>query len=76
MKDMTGRSIEVRITEYRDNLLSLGEQLLATSKQMGAAEPNPLTDGARLYELIAGDLTKVIAGEELEGFAVEGVLPR
>lgn len=71
------RSLEVRITEYRDNLLSIADQLQTVIDQV-AAQGHPidptLPDGVKLYRLIGEDLTKVIAGEELKPFAVTGEL--
>jgi hypothetical protein len=80
---MTARSLEVRITEYRDNLRSIAGQIDVAVTQIEktpAAIENPdsmqaLRESVRLYNLIADDLTKVINGEELNRFAITGEIP-
>lgn len=79
----TPRSLEVRITEYRDNLLSIADQLVPLIQQVEVAAADldvpahvgPLHDAVKLYRIVADDLTKVISGEELGIFAVNGTLP-
>jgi hypothetical protein len=52
------RSLEVRLTEYRDSLVTLSVKLDQLRLRTG--------DPVRLYNVIAEELTHVIAGEELE----------
>ena len=79
---MTARSVEVRITEYRDNLVNIARQMDDVAAAVAGkvidgrvANTEPLLEGAKLYRTIADDLTKVIAGEELKGFVVTGEIP-
>lgn len=75
------RSLETRLTEYSTNLRSIADQLQNLVDQIEAARPdvNPETqearDGIRLYRLIADDIDKILAGEELATFIVTGNLP-
>ena len=74
------RPIEERLTEYRDMLLGLADQLeavlAATEKSISAEDSVSLRDGIRLYRIIAGeDLTKILSGEELSSFVVTGEMP-
>jgi hypothetical protein len=70
------RTLEARVSDYRDNLWSLADQLEALVKRLpnasGVAE---LTDSARLYRLIANDLAVLVAGEELSPFRITGTIP-
>lgn len=77
------RPLDVRLTEYRDGLLTTATQLEALLGRM----PKPKTPSqveARaglqaavdIYRIIAGeDLTKVLAGEELKQFVIYGEVP-
>lgn len=75
------RALEVRLAEYSTSLRSTAAQLVAIAEQVEALRPdeNPetqgLRDSARLESLIADDLDKILAGEELKGFIVIADLP-
>jgi hypothetical protein len=51
--------------------LTEAAQLLEAKYGKKAANTQHLHDGARLYVLVAEDVDKIIAGEELRPFAVE-----
>jgi hypothetical protein len=79
MSDNKVRPIEVRLKEYAEATRALNPQMIAVAEAAEAkfgkaANTEPLRDAARLYELIANDLDKILAGEELTPFRVEGVL--
>lgn len=75
------RPIETRLQEYSQNLRSIADQLDDVIQQVEAVrmdenpETQPLRDSIKLYRLIADDLDKVLAGEELRGFVITGELP-
>jgi hypothetical protein len=70
------RPLEERLTEYRDMLRGLIPQLKEVEARLApGVDPTPLRDGMRFYGLIATDLTKVLNGEAMERFRVEGILP-
>jgi hypothetical protein len=62
-----------RVTDYRDSLLHLVDQLGTLAAQL--PEPGILQDGIKLYSLVAGDLTTLLQGKELKPFMVTGILP-
>lgn len=77
----TPRSLEVRVTEYRDNLVSIASQMDELAARVAGhvingkpADTAPLQEGAKLYRTIAEDITKIIAGEDLKEFIVEGTI--
>lgn len=80
MTDSAPRSLEVRLTDYAASLHSVAEQIVFVAQQVEAANPdrNPgtqaLRDSARLQNLIADDLGKLLAGEELKAWKIEGTL--
>ncbi len=74
----TTRPLDVRLTEYRDILLKMADQLermltyapVAKSREQIEAQAG-LHSAVALYRIIAGDdLTKIIAGEELRSFVI------
>lgn len=67
------RPLVVRLTEYRDNLMSIADQLEDVGEATGT--PEVVADAVRLYLLIAGDLTQILDGDELRPFTVTGVIP-
>jgi hypothetical protein len=77
----TRRDLRDRVEEYEANLRSLASQLENVVKQVEVARPdvNPgtqeLRDTIRLYRLIADDITKILAGQELQPFIITGELP-
>ncbi len=66
------RSMEERLIEYRDAMISMSEQTVEMANRLEEAgfEVTPLRDGARFQSLVAEDLTKILIGEELPHFAV------
>lgn len=82
MADKEVRSLEVRLTEYRDSLRSMADQVEMISRRT----PPPRTTGqlaafagmVAVYELdrlLAADLTNLLDGKELERFAIVGKVP-
>lgn len=75
------RTIETRLTEYTANLRSIADQLDVVIQQVESVrmdenpETQPLRDSIKLYRLVADDLVKILAGEELRGFVITGELP-
>lgn len=71
-------TLEARVLAYRDNLLTIADQLedlVITFEQSGkgtAAGLEELNGSVRMYRSVADDLTKVINDEPLEKFAVVG----
>lgn len=78
---MSRRSLHVRLAEYATNLRSIADQLDVIVQQVEAVrqDVNPETqsirESIRLYETIAEDIDKILAGEELKTFVVVGDLP-
>lgn len=76
MAEVDKRPLSARLDAYIANLESIETQMIAAAEQIESvgviAEATPLRDGAKLYGLIRGDLQKVLAGEKLEEFRVEG----
>jgi hypothetical protein len=72
------RPIEERLTEYaaamRQTAEGLTDAALLLEAKYGkkASNTGHLHDGAKLYVLVAEDIDKIIAGEELRPFAVTG----
>jgi hypothetical protein len=72
------RPLEVRLAEYASVLRTTGEQMDATAelieKKYGkkAANTESLRDGARLYNLFCNDLERILRGEQLQAFIIEG----
>lgn len=67
------RTLEARLTEYRDSLLSTADQLAQVGADSG--QPEMVADDVRFYRLVAGDLTTLLEGDELRRFVVTGTLP-
>jgi hypothetical protein len=82
MSEQSEANFRAAIVVYRDNLLSIGDQLdkvadTILAAREGAVAPEeiaPLVDGAKLYRLIAGDLTVLLDGGELRNFSVTGTI--
>jgi hypothetical protein len=79
---MTRRpSLRDRMVAYAANLRSIAAQLRVIVEQVEAVrqdvnpETQPLRDSIRLYETIADDIDKVLAGEPLKTFIITGELP-
>lgn len=71
------RSLEERLTEYRNMLVDLSKQLtgVADTLDLVGANTENIRSGIHLQNTIVDDLTKIIDGEELPVFVVEGTLP-
>lgn len=78
---MSRPSLRDRVVEYSTNLRSIAAQLRDIVDQVEAVRQDvnpgtqPLRDSIRLYETIADDLDKVLAGQELQKFIITGELP-
>jgi len=73
------RPLEERLREYATSMRALPpqlEELLALTSDRPIVIPGqtPLKDAIRLYGLFADDLEKILAGEELKPFLVEGTI--
>jgi hypothetical protein len=72
------RPLDVRLREYASVLRSTGEQMDATAELIEAkygkkaANTESLRDGARLYNLLCNDLERILRGEQLQSFIIEG----
>jgi len=72
------RPLIVRLAEYASVLRSTSEQMIETAEAVEAkygkkaANTEGIRDGARLYGLFCNDLSRLIGGEELETFIIEG----
>jgi hypothetical protein len=69
------RTLEERLTEYRDSLLGLADQLeqVAALAEAQGRDATSIRDGIRLQRIIAGeDLTNLLNGVELKPFMVTG----
>jgi len=70
------RPLEERLTDYRDSLAFMPPQLQDIIDRMPAdADTTPIGDAIRFYSEVANDLTKILNGEELKRFRIEGQLP-
>lgn len=78
---MKRRSLRERVADYEANLRSIADQLQGIAEQVEAVrqDVNPgtqeLRDGIKLYRLIADDIQKILAGQELGVFIVTGEVP-
>jgi len=78
----SARTLEERLTEYRDSLLSMADQIEGLLNNLTEADVHDelvrdaqtsLRASVDLYRIIAGDdLTKLLNGEELEHFIIAG----
>jgi hypothetical protein len=70
------RPLSARLDAYIANLASIADQTENLADNIdaikGPASTTPLRDGIRLYRIVIDDLTKVINGEQLEPFSIEG----
>lgn len=74
------RSLEVRVREYIDHGLRTSDKLITIADTMDERFPQEaqtaeLRTTAKVMRLVAGDLEKVLNGEELSGWKIEGILP-
>lgn len=70
------RSLEVRLAEYAKATHDMVPQLnrilsFTPDEAITVSSHAPLNDAIRLYDAIAGDLDKIIAGEELRPWRIE-----
>jgi hypothetical protein len=77
MAEFDLRPLENRVLDYIDNLRSISAQMIEAAKMIELAEldSGSIREGAKLYTLIADDLSKVYRGEKLAQFTVTGELP-
>ncbi len=74
-------SLRDRVAAYSANLRSIAALLAVIVEQVEAVrqdvnpETQPLRDSIRLYETIADDVDKILAGQELQKFLITGELP-
>jgi hypothetical protein len=74
------RTIVERLTEYRDAMNKTAEGMIETAETIEAkygkkaANTGPIRDAARLYALVAVDITHILDDEELKPFVVTGVV--
>jgi hypothetical protein len=72
------RPLVVRLAEYAFALRATAAQMVDTAEAIEAkygkkaSNTESLRDGARLYALFATDIDKIVGGEELKQFIVEG----
>jgi hypothetical protein len=76
---MTERTLEERLREYATSMRNLPPQLeellpLTSNAPIMVPGHTALKDAIRLYGIFADDLEKILAGEELRPFLVEGTL--
>lgn len=70
------RSLEVRLTEYRDALGFMAPQLESIIDRLpSGVDPQGLKDAMRFYSEVTNDLTRVLNGERLKKFRIEADLP-
>jgi hypothetical protein len=70
------RPLEERLTEYRDSMGFMAPQLESIIDRLPAGmDPTGLRDAQKFYSEVANDLTKLLNGERLEKFLIEGELP-
>jgi 23S rRNA G2445 N2-methylase RlmL len=72
------RPLAVRLQEYASTMRITAAGMVDAAEKIEAkygvkaANTEPLRDGVRLYGLFADDMDKLVAGEELNPFVVEG----
>lgn len=76
----TSRPLEVRLREYIDHGRRTSEQLLQIADTMDERFPSEsqtaeLRATAKVQGILCTDLEKILAGEELTGWSIEGVIP-
>jgi hypothetical protein len=78
MSEQDPRPLSARLDAYIANLQSIASQMADVRVQVAGLpgiEPTALAEmdnGIKLYRLLADDLTKVLNGEKLQEFRVEG----
>jgi hypothetical protein len=82
MSEQSEANFRAAIVVYRDNLVSIGDQLDVVGNQLvmahtGEAIPENVTqlfEVAQLYRQIAADITVLLDGGELKNFSVTGTI--
>jgi hypothetical protein len=74
---MTERDLRVRLQEYATSIRHLPPQLegllpFTSNAAIMVPGDTAIKDAIRMYTLIADDLEKILQGEELKPFLVEG----
>ncbi|QGZ16777.1 hypothetical protein PBI_DEWDROP_130 [Microbacterium phage Dewdrop] len=74
------RPLEVRLQEYLNHGRRTAEQLLLIANTMDERFPTEsqtaeLRATAKVQQIVADDLEKLLRGEELQGWKIEGVIP-
>jgi hypothetical protein len=78
MPDTEPRPLIIRLAEYTQALRTTAVGMADAADKIEAkygtkaANTESLRDGIRLYGLLADDLDKLLGGEELNPFAIEG----
>lgn len=77
MTDTDDRPLLERLTEYRDSMGFMAPQLESIIDRLPPGmDPTGLQDAMKFYSEVTGDLTKLIKGERLQKFLIEGEIPR
>ncbi|AWN07799.1 hypothetical protein HOT31_gp129 [Microbacterium phage Hendrix] len=76
----SSRPLEIRLREFLEQGRRTSAQIIVICDQMeerfpGEAQTTELRATARVQEILAGDLEKLLNGEELAGWKIEGVIP-
>jgi hypothetical protein len=75
--DSDDRPLEVRLTEYRDSMGFMAPQLESIIDRLPPGlDPTGLRDAMKFYSEVTNDLTKLLKGERLEKFLIEGEIPQ
>ena len=70
------RPLLERLEEYRDSLGFMVPQLESIIDRLPPGlDPTGLQDAMKFYGQVSNDLTKIINGEQLEKFLIEGEIP-
>lgn len=70
------RPLIERLTEYRDSMGFMAPQLESIVDRLPPGlDPTGLRDAMKFYSEVTNDLTRLINGERLEKFLIEGEIP-
>lgn len=70
------RPLEERLTEYRDSMGFMSPQLESIIDRLPPGmDPTGLKDAMKFYTEVTNDLTRLLKGERLEKFLIEGEIP-
>jgi hypothetical protein len=71
------RPLLERLEEYRDSLGFMAPQLESIIDRLPpGSDPSALKDAMKFYSEVANDLTRLLKGERLEKFLIEGEIPQ